>query len=111
MSAKENNVVELKKKDNPYLITLSKSYDFEGKKIQELDLSPMEDMTSEAFFEASSRFAKEAYINPRPEADPIFCCMIAGSASGVPHEFFAELSMKDAKKVRNCVQDFFQDED
>lgn len=93
------------------LVNFSKTYTFEGKEIKAIDLSKMEALTSEDLFEASKLFQTSDYITPRPESDPKFCCMVAAIASGIPKEFFNGLSFRDAVKVRNAVQTFFQNED
>lgn len=93
------------------VVKLSKVYTFEGKEIKAVDLSKMDDLTSEDLFEATKMFSTAEYITPRPESDPKFCCIVAAKASGIPKEFFNGLSFRDTVKVRNAVQTFFQDTD
>ena len=93
------------------IVKLSKPYTFEGKEIKSIDLSKIDDLTSEDLFEATKLFSTSDYITPRPEGDPKFCCIVASIASGIPKEFFNGLSFRDAVKVRNAVQTFFQNED
>lgn len=96
---------------NDFLITFKAPYHFEGKEYKTLDLAGLENITAEQLFEASSVFARNDYINPRPEADPKYCCMLAAAACGLPHEFFNGLPAREAVKVRNAVQSFFLEED
>ena len=98
------------KKEHPYLVKLSKPYQVSGEDFTQLDLSGLEDLRSEDLFEANRQFATESYITPKPECDPMFCCLLAAMASGKPPELFEKLNIKDTLKVRNCVQDFFQSE-
>lgn len=100
-----------KKPDNPYLVVFGKPYTFEGKEYTQIDLSGMKGLRPSDFFDASKSFNMEEYINPRPEAEPKFCCDIAGRAAGLPVEFFEDLPIRDVRKIRNCVQDFFREED
>lgn len=96
---------------NGFLITFRNPYSFEGKEYKTLNLSGLEGLTAEQLFEASGVFARNDYINPRPEADPKYCCMLAAAACGLPHEFFDGLPAKEVMKVRNAVQSFFLEED
>lgn len=97
-------------KNNEYLVTFSKPYTFEGKEYKTLDLSGMEGLTSEQLFDVSRTFSTGDYINPRPEADPKFCCLVAASVCKLPIEFFDGLPLREGVKVRNAVQTFFQSE-
>lgn len=96
-------------KDNKNVVKFSKPYTFEGKEIQSVDLSNMENLTAEDLFEATKLFSTDDYLTPRPEGDPKFCCIVAAMASGT--EFFSSLSFRDTVKVRNAVQNFFRSED
>lgn len=98
-------------KDSKNIVKFAKPYTFEGKEIQTVDLSNIENLTAEDLFEATKLFSTDDYINPRPESDPKFCCIVAAMASKTPKEFFSTLSFRDAVKVRNAVQTFFQNED
>lgn len=98
------------KKDTPFLVRFSRPYTFEGKEYKEIDLSRLEELSSEDFFEANRAFVTDYYINPRPESDSKFCSIIAGLASALPPEFFSGLPMREGVRVRNVVQSFFQGE-
>lgn len=97
--------------EKKYQVTFAKPYVFEGKEYTGVDLSGLDSMTSNDLFEASQLMSTSAYISPRPEADPKFCCIMAARASHLPNAFFDSLPMKEAVKIRNEVQAFFQSED
>lgn len=98
------------KKENPYLVTFKKPYYFEDKEYTHIDLSALEEMTSQQLFEANREMAMD-YISPKPEADARFCCIIAGRACGLPTEFFDQLPIREGIKIRDVVFNFFHGED
>ena len=93
-------------KEPDYVVRFKKPYMFEGKEYVQIDLSGLEQMSSQDFFEANRIMAME-YISPKPEADAKFCCIMAAVACKVPPEFFDRLPVKEGMKVRNAVQNFF----
>ena len=106
MSAKDN-VTELPAIPQR-IVEFSRPYTFEGKEYTVLDLSGLENLTSQDLFNASKIFSTEDYISPRPEADPKYCCLLASIACGMPREFFNGLPLRDGMKVRDCVFNFFK---
>lgn len=111
--SENNKVIEMperKESESNYLVKFSKPHTFEGREYPSLDLSGLENLTSNDLFEASRHLATSAYITPRPEADPQFCCFIAATVCKIPPEFFEKLPLRDGVKVRNTVQSFFQEE-
>lgn len=107
------NVIEMperKESESKYIVKFSKPHSFEGKEYPSLDLSGLENLTSNDLFETSRDFSVSGYISPRPEADPQFCCSLAALVCKLPKEFFMGLPLRDGVKVRNVVQSFFQEE-
>ncbi len=97
---KENDDVE-------NIVKLSKTYDFEGEKISELDFSGMENVTAEDMIKANKVLASSGTVTVLPENDLHYTLIIAASATGYPIEFFKALKPKDAIKVKNKVTSFF----
>lgn len=94
-------------KDNKYLIEFDPPVVFEDKTYKQLDLSELENLKAEDFYNVNKKFSTEEYISPKPEADPKFCAMMAAHALSLPEEFFNSLSAKNIIKIRNVVVDFF----
>ena len=94
-----------------YTIKLSKPYKFENNSYDILDLSGLENITAEEYYEINKRFATESYITPKPEIDPKFCTMIAALAIKQPEIFFDKLPIKDLIKVKDMVITFFHEEE
>lgn len=111
--SENNKVIEMperKESESNYLVKFSKPHTFEGREYPSLDLSGLENLTSNDLFETSRVFSVSGYISPRPEADPQFCCSLAALVCKLPPIFFASLPLRDGVKVRNVVQSFFQEE-
>lgn len=93
--------------DAESIVKLSKTYDFEGDKISELDFSGMENVTAEDMIKANKVLASSGTVSVLPENDLHYTLIIAASATGYPIEFFKALKPKDAIKVKNKVTSFF----
>ena len=89
------------------IIKLSKTYDFEGEKIQELDFSGLENVTADDMIKANKVLASSGAVSVLPENDLHYTLIIAASATGHPIEFFKSLKPRDAIKVKNKVTSFF----
>lgn len=93
--------------DAESIVKLSKTYDFEGDKISELDFSGMENVTAEDMIKANKVLASSGTVAILPENDLHYTLIIAASATGYPIEFFKALKPRDAIKVKNMVTGFF----
>ena len=89
------------------IIKLSKTYDFEGEKIQELDFSGLENVTADDMIKANKVLASSGTVSVLPENDLHYTLIIAASATGHQIEFFKSLKPRDAIKVKNKVTSFF----
>ncbi len=89
------------------IIKLSKTYDFEGEKIQKLDFSGLENVTADDMIKANKVLASSGTVSVLPENDLHYTLIIAASATGHPIEFFKSLKPRDAIKVKNKVTSFF----
>ena len=89
------------------VIKLSRTYDFEGEKIKEIDMSGLEEITANDMIKANKVLNNNGTVTVRPETNLEYTLIIAASASGLPIEFFKTLVPKDAMKVKNRVTSFF----
>jgi hypothetical protein len=99
------------KADEGVMVTLSKTYHFEGKEIKEIDMSGLEEATAETMIKAQKVLVTNGDVQLLPENSLHYALIIAAECTGLPIEFYKRLSMKDATKVRNRVQSFFWDGD
>lgn len=89
------------------IVKFSKTYEFEGARISEVDLSGIETLTAEDMFKAQQNLMIQNHISVQLESDPKYCILIASYATELPSEFFNQLSIKDATKVKNKVSAYF----
>ena len=85
------------------VIKLSRTYDFEGEKIKEIDMSGLEEITANDMIKANKVLNNNGTVTVLPETNLEYTLIIAASASGLPIEFFKTLVPKDAMKVKNRV--------
>lgn len=90
-----------------FKVKLSKTYEFEGSRISEVDLTGIENLTADDMIRAQQALTMQNHVAVQLESDPKYCMMIAAYASELPSEFFYKLSIKDATKVKNTVSAYF----
>lgn len=107
MEVTETKRVIQEDSDAENVIKLSRTYEFEGEKIQELDFSGLENITADDMIKANKVLASSGTVSVLPENDLHYTLIIAASATGHPIEFFKSLKPRDAIKVKNKVTSFF----
>lgn len=97
---------------NDNVIVFGKPYLFEGEEVVSIDLSGAENIKARDMIEANNYLARMGRLTvPVPELDLQYLLYLAHLASDKPIEFFEQLSMADAVKVKNKVRSFFSDEE
>ena len=97
--------------DAENIVKLSKTYDFEGKKVSQIDFSGLENITADDMIRANKVLATSGTVSILPENDLHYTLIIAAGATGYPIEFFKSLKPKDAIRVKNTVTSFFYGEE
>ena len=97
--------------DSNLVIVFKKPYRFEGKTYTQVDLSGMDNLTAENMIDASNYLTRKGNIAPTPEMNIEYACYIASVAADLPVEFFRQLPVREAVKVKNRVTSFFFGED
>ena len=106
-SAKEETGNEDVNEKIPYIIPLSKTYDLEGKKIKEVDLSGLEDLTT-ADGEYIDRVIAKMNYHPRDKfRDITYTKHIAMKVTGLPIEFFNMLRWKDQQAITSRIAVYY----
>lgn len=91
----------------PYVIPLSKSYDLEGEKIKEVDLSGLEDLTT-ADGEYIDRVMAKMNYHPKDKfRDLTYTKHIAMKVTNLPVEFFNSLKWKDQQAITSRISIYF----
>lgn len=91
----------------PYTVHLSKTYELEGRKISEVDLSGLEDLTT-----ADGEYIERvmARLNHTPTnkfMDLTYTKHIAMKVTGLPIEFFNALKWKDQQRITSRIAVYF----
>lgn len=107
---KEAKVVD-QDQDLDLVIKLSKEYDFEGEKITQIDLNPLNDITANDMIKANKILTNSGNVSVMPEMSLEYALVLAASATRTPVEFFKQLKPKDAMKVKNRVTSFLYGEE
>ena len=92
------------------LVTFSRTYQFEGQSIGEIDLDGMDSLTAKDMIEAEKYLTKTGTISALPDQTIEYACFIASRISNQPIEFFKGLSPRDMNRVKNRITGFFYGE-
>lgn len=116
MAEKITNIEEAKKEEQTVgekslIVTLSKTYDFEGEKISEIDFSGLEDVTAKTMIKANKVLTATGDVQIMPESSLHYALIIAAECTKYPIEFYETLRPKDATKIKNTVTGFFYSEE
>jgi len=93
-------------KGNDKILKLSKTYQFEGNNISEIDLSRLEDMTAADMIAAQKILTANGSVSIMPENSLEYALILAARATDQPVEFYQSLTMRDAMRVKNRVSGF-----
>jgi len=91
---------------NPYLVTFSKPFVFEGDTYTCIDLSGLENLSAADMIAANKVMERSGTVNVLPEMSLEYACILSSRASGLVVEFFKSLPPREAIKVKNCVTSF-----
>lgn len=97
---------ELKQEGIPYIVNLPEPHIFEGKTYTEIDLSGLENLTTEDMGTAELMFTRMGYTDPAKEFNTVFCLLLASYAINQPYEFFKNMKMYNARKIKERVSAF-----
>lgn len=99
---------QTKKKELPPLVAnFEKTYKFEGKEYDKIDLSGMRKMNTTDSQELDDVMRAMGRVLVNKFRDTMYCKHVAMRATSLPVEFFNALSMKDINEVGNVVQYYF----
>lgn len=87
-------------------IALNKTYTCDGNEIKDLDLSGLNNLTSQDLIDANRIYTAQTGMPPLSEADMLYTFLIAYKVTNLPIDFFTSLSAKDGMKVKSAVSNF-----
>lgn len=89
------------------VITFNNPYEFECETYKELNLSGLDDLTTEELLYAEKVYTKSGGTAINPETTGLFSMILAQTVSNVPFEFFSNLPAKEFMKIKKEVYNFF----
>lgn len=99
--------------ENQYILNFAKPYEFEGVTYTDIDLSGLENINAATWMSVSTAvLRKNPSINAATlEMSPLFVQHLAARAAKQPLEFFENLPIKEAIKLKAMVLGFLYGED
>ena len=106
-TAEKSRTAEEVNKQISYIVSLSREYDLDGKKIKEIDLGGLEDLTT-ADAQEVDRVMERIHHHPQNKfRDIMYTKHIAMKVTGLPVEFFNGLLWKDMESVTSRIMIYF----
>lgn len=108
--AEEEKKVEVKKAEEitkTRVIKFNKPYQFECENHTEIDLSRLDDLSTDDLLTAEKIYTRAGGNAINPETTLLYSIILAHIASGVPLEFFGQLPAKESMKIKREVYNFF----
>lgn len=87
----------------PYVVKLSRAYDFDGKKIDVVDLTGLENLTTMDAQEIDQIVSRIGHTSGSKWKDTLYTKHVAVKASRLPVEFFNRLKWKDMNNITSVV--------
>ncbi|MCM1500647.1 MAG: phage tail assembly protein [Clostridium sp.] len=88
-------------------VKFSKPYVFEDDTYNGLDMSCLENLTTDDLTEIEKKFYKQGVASFNPENTATYAKIVAWKATGLPIEFFNQMPVKDMLKIKSRVVNFF----
>lgn len=98
--------VEEKESQDRLVIQLSKTYQFEGESIDTMDLRDLRNVTAADMIKVSRLMSMTGNVDNSEEMSLEYACVLAGTVTGRPVEFYKSLNAPDAMKLKNRVTGF-----
>lgn len=97
----------MEEKDKKNVMKLHKEVDFEGKKYTEIDLSGLDEMTTNDLIKARRMMeTANGTYDLYPELTQEFSCYLASIKTNLPYEFFVNMSAADGMELKRRVKSF-----
>lgn len=87
----------------PYVVKLSRAYDLDGKSIDTVDLTGLDELTTMDAQEVDEIVSRIGHRPRSKWADTLYTKHVAVKASGLPVEFFNRLRWNDMNEITNVV--------
>lgn len=98
-------------KEEDYIIRFSKPYKFEGKSYAGVDLSGLKNLKAKDLWKVNRNYRNAGNVSVLPEIDAEYTARVAARASGLPIEFFENMPLPEATKIKAKVSGFFMEKE
>lgn len=105
--SEKNIKTELENSNTPLLVQFNKPFVFEGNEYTSVDLSGLEDLTGMDMQEVERMLRAKGISSFHADFAAEGAVLYAARAAKLPIEFFDALPLKEARKVKVRVQNFF----
>lgn len=92
--------------ENPNYLKFKVPYTFEDKTYYGLDLTGLENVTTDQIYAIQKQLAKDGVVSSTPELEMEYCCLFMAAACDLPYAFFNKLPAKDGVQIRAQVTNF-----
>ncbi|MCX4271875.1 MAG: hypothetical protein OSJ71_06400 [Acetatifactor sp.] len=106
-TAEKSRTAEEVNKQISYIVSLSREYDLDGKKIKEIDLGGLEDLTTADAQEVDRVMERMRHHPQNKFRDIMYTKHIAMKVTKLPVEFFNGLLWKDMESVTSRIMIYF----
>lgn len=106
-TAEKSWTAEEVNKQISYIVSLSREYDLDGKKIKEIDLGGLEDLTTADAQEVDRVMERMRHHPQNKFRDIMYTKHIAMKVTKLPVEFFNGLLWKDMESVTSRIMIYF----
>lgn len=103
---KTDEIKETNDGNRPYVIHFNPPVSFESMEYDRIDLSCLEDVTAMDMIAVSRKLSSIGNSDFMQENSMEYALNLAARAAGLPVEFFEQLKMSHAMKVKRCVAAF-----
>ncbi|WFR55355.1 phage tail assembly protein [Anaerocolumna sp. AGMB13025] len=103
----ENEVKVTEELTKVRVIKFKVPYTFECTDYKEIDLSGLDNLTTDDLLQAETLYLRTGGTSINPETTILYSMILAHIASDKPLEFFGKLPAKEAMKIKREVYSFF----
>lgn len=100
-----------KEAEDAFILRFSVPYSFEGKVYAGVDLSGLKSLRAKDLWKINRNYRNAGNISLLPEIDAEYTARVAARASGMPIEFFENMPLQEATKIKAKVSGFFTEKE
>ena len=107
----EPEIAKEEEKEDDFIIRFSKPYRFEGKTYAGVDLSGLKNLKAKDLWKVNRNYRNAVNVSVLPEIDAEYTARVAAMASKLSIEFFENMPLPEATKIKAKVSGFFMEKE